>query len=116
MTVRSIRITGDPVLHTPAREVVVWDSHLRQLVADMVDTMKFAIDLYAKDAATARALKDLTENKFLPFLKERPARGGDSEIKRRDAMMKQLKLETKGKSVSARMTVDAEMLKSLLPQ
>ncbi len=83
---------------------------------DMVDTMKFAIDLYAKDASTARALKDLTENKFLPFLKERPARGGDSEIKRRDAMIKQLKLETKGKSVSARMTVDAEMLKSLLPQ
>ena len=42
MTVRPIRITGDPVLHTPAHEVVVWDSQLRQLVADMVDTMKAA--------------------------------------------------------------------------
>lgn len=42
MTVRPIRITGDPVLHTPAQPVVVWDSHLRQLVADMVDTMRAA--------------------------------------------------------------------------
>jgi hypothetical protein len=42
MTVRPIRITGDPVLHTPTQDVVVWDSHLRQLVTDMVDTMRAA--------------------------------------------------------------------------
>jgi hypothetical protein len=83
---------------------------------DMADTMKFAIDLYAKDAATARTLKDLTENKFFPFLKNRPNRGGEAGKERMEKVMKELKLEAKGKSVSARLTVDAEMLKSLLPQ
>lgn len=83
---------------------------------DMTDTMKFAIDLYAKDAATARTLKDLTENKFFPFLKERNQRNNEAAKKRMDTVMKDLKLETKGKSVSARLTVDAEMLKNLLPQ
>jgi peptide deformylase len=42
MTVRPIRITGDSVLHTAAQDVVVWDSHLRTLVADMVETMRAA--------------------------------------------------------------------------
>ncbi len=83
---------------------------------DMTDTMKFAMDLYAKDAATARALKDLTENKFFPFLKSRPNRGGEGGKERMEKVMKELKLEAKGKSVSARLTVDAEMLKNLLPQ
>ncbi len=83
---------------------------------DMTDAMKFAIDLYAKDAATARALKDLTENKFFPFLKNRPNRGGEAGKERMEKVMKELKLEAKGKSVSARLSIDAEMLKSLLPQ
>ncbi|HEY8319835.1 MAG TPA: peptide deformylase [Amnibacterium sp.] len=39
MTVLPIRITGDPVLHTPAREVTDFDGTLRTLVADMFETM-----------------------------------------------------------------------------
>lgn len=42
MAVRSIRITGDPVLHEPARTVTDFDQELRDLVADMVDTMRAA--------------------------------------------------------------------------
>ncbi|MFM8933235.1 MAG: hypothetical protein ACKOS8_15315, partial [Gemmataceae bacterium] len=84
---------------------------------DMTDSIKMAMHLYAKDAATARALKDLTENKFFPFLKSMPnRRGGEAGKERMEKVMKELKLEAKGKSVSARLTVDAEMLKSLLPQ
>jgi peptide deformylase len=39
MTVLPIRITGDPVLHAPARPVTVFDDELRTLVADMFETM-----------------------------------------------------------------------------
>lgn len=39
MAVLPIRITGDPVLHTPAREVEKIDDDLRQLVTDMYETM-----------------------------------------------------------------------------
>jgi peptide deformylase len=39
MAVLPIRITGDPVLHAPAREVEAFDDDLRALVADMYDTM-----------------------------------------------------------------------------
>jgi peptide deformylase len=39
MAVLPIRITGDPVLHTPARPVEKIDDELRQLVTDMYDTM-----------------------------------------------------------------------------
>jgi peptide deformylase len=39
MTVLPIRITGDPVLHTPAREVTEFDESLRTLVGDMFETM-----------------------------------------------------------------------------
>ncbi len=39
MTIRRICITGEPVLHTRAKEVEVFDDELRQLVADMYDTM-----------------------------------------------------------------------------
>lgn len=39
MTVRPIRITGDPVLHTPASPVTVFDDELRKLVQDMFETM-----------------------------------------------------------------------------
>ncbi|PYY34121.1 peptide deformylase [Curtobacterium sp. MCJR17_055] len=42
MPVLPIRITGDPVLHTPATEVTVFDDALRALVADMVETMDLA--------------------------------------------------------------------------
>ncbi len=42
VAVRPIRIIGDPVLHTPARPVEVFDAELRVLVADMVDTMAAA--------------------------------------------------------------------------
>lgn len=42
MAVLPIRITGDPVLHTPARPVEAVDDELRALVADMVETMHAA--------------------------------------------------------------------------
>lgn len=39
MSVRPIRLFGDPVLRTPAAPVVDFDKELRQLVADLTDTM-----------------------------------------------------------------------------
>ena len=42
MAVRPIRIVGDPVLHTPTRPVTVFDDALRELVADLFDTMAAA--------------------------------------------------------------------------
>ena len=39
MTVRPIRLLGDPVLRTPAEEVVDFDRELRVLVRDLWDTM-----------------------------------------------------------------------------
>ena len=42
MAVLPIRITGDPVLHAPARPVEDFDDELRALVADMVETMHAA--------------------------------------------------------------------------
>lgn len=42
MGIRPIRITGDPVLHNPARRVTAWDESLHTLIADMVDTMRAA--------------------------------------------------------------------------
>ncbi|MEU7905505.1 peptide deformylase [Actinoplanes sp. NPDC049118] len=40
MTVRPIRLFGDPVLRTPAEPVVVFDDALRALVADLEDTVR----------------------------------------------------------------------------
>ena len=42
MTVRPIRIIGDPVLHHPTRPVVEFDDALRELVEDMFETMAAA--------------------------------------------------------------------------
>ena len=42
MAVKDIRLFGDPVLRTPAAEVVDFDKELRQLVADLTDTMREA--------------------------------------------------------------------------
>ena len=42
MAVLPIRITGDPVLHTAARDVVDFDESLATLVRDMEDTMAAA--------------------------------------------------------------------------
>ncbi|HEY2765599.1 MAG TPA: peptide deformylase [Pseudonocardiaceae bacterium] len=42
MTVRPIRIVGDPVLHTPTRPVTDFDAALHALVRDMFDTMAAA--------------------------------------------------------------------------
>ncbi|MFW3169135.1 peptide deformylase [Geodermatophilus sp. CPCC 206100] len=39
MSVTPIRLYGDPVLRTPAAPVVDFDAELRQLVADLTDTM-----------------------------------------------------------------------------
>ena len=39
MTIRPIVITGNPVLHTRAQEVTVFDQELRDLVDDMYQTM-----------------------------------------------------------------------------
>ncbi len=39
MSVIPIRLLGDPVLRTPAQPVVDFDAGLRQLVADLTDTM-----------------------------------------------------------------------------
>ena len=40
MTVQQIRLFGDPVLRTPAAEVVDFDQELRNLVRDLWDTME----------------------------------------------------------------------------
>jgi len=42
MALRPIRITGDPVLHTPAEPVAAIDDTVRELVHDMRDTMAAA--------------------------------------------------------------------------
>jgi peptide deformylase len=42
MAVLPIRITGDPVLHEPAREVSAFDHELHTLIADMTETMHAA--------------------------------------------------------------------------
>ncbi len=42
MTILPIVIKGNPVLHRPADEVTVFDDELRQLVADMYETMDAA--------------------------------------------------------------------------
>jgi peptide deformylase len=42
MAVRPITITGEPVLHERAREVTEFDEALRDLVADMLETMDAA--------------------------------------------------------------------------
>jgi peptide deformylase len=42
MAVLPIRITGEPVLHTPAVPVTTFDEGLRALVADMFETMEKA--------------------------------------------------------------------------
>ncbi|RFU22695.1 peptide deformylase [Geodermatophilus marinus] len=42
MSVTPIRLLGDPVLRTPAAPVVDFDAELRQLVADLTDTMAAA--------------------------------------------------------------------------
>ena len=39
MTVRPIRLFGDPILRTKAEPVVDFDAEIRQLVADLTDTM-----------------------------------------------------------------------------
>ena len=40
MAVRPVRIYGDPVLRQRTREVTTFDESLRQLIADMFDTMQ----------------------------------------------------------------------------
>jgi peptide deformylase len=42
VAVKPIRLFGDPVLRTPADPVVDFDKELRQLVADLTDTMRDA--------------------------------------------------------------------------
>ncbi len=42
MAVLPIRITGEPVLHTPAPPVETIDDNLRELIADMYETMEKA--------------------------------------------------------------------------
>lgn len=39
MTVRAVRLFGDPVLTTRAEEVTEFDDKLKTLIADMMDTM-----------------------------------------------------------------------------
>ena len=39
MSIRPIRLFGDPVLRTPAAEVTSFDKEIQNLVADLVDTM-----------------------------------------------------------------------------
>ena len=39
MSVKPIRLFGDPVLRTPAAEVVDFDKQLRKLVKDLTETM-----------------------------------------------------------------------------
>ena len=42
MAIQPIRIFGDPVLRTPATEVVDFDKELHKLVSDLIDTMQEA--------------------------------------------------------------------------
>jgi len=42
VAIQPIRLFGDPVLRTPAAEVTEFDTELRQLVADLTDTMRDA--------------------------------------------------------------------------
>ncbi|WP_213454707.1 peptide deformylase [Rhizomonospora bruguierae] len=42
MTVRPIRLLGDPVLRTPTEPVTSFDATLRELVADLLDTVALA--------------------------------------------------------------------------
>lgn len=42
MAVQPIRLFGDPILRTPAQDVVDFDKELRKLVADLTDTMRDA--------------------------------------------------------------------------
>ena len=42
MSIQPIRLFGDPVLRTPAEPVVDFDKELRQLVADLTETMQDA--------------------------------------------------------------------------
>ena len=42
MTVKPVRLFGDPVLTTPALVVTTFDKELRQLVADLTATMQEA--------------------------------------------------------------------------
>ena len=39
MSIRPIRVFGDPVLRTPADPVTTFDAELRRLVADLTETM-----------------------------------------------------------------------------
>jgi peptide deformylase len=39
VSIQPVRLFGDPVLRTPATEVVTFDAELRKLVADLTDTM-----------------------------------------------------------------------------
>ncbi len=42
MAIQPIRLFGDPVLVTPASEVVDFDKELRQLGSDLTETMQAA--------------------------------------------------------------------------
>jgi peptide deformylase len=42
VSIKPIRLFGDPVLRTPADPVTVFDAELRKLVADLTDTMQDA--------------------------------------------------------------------------
>ena len=54
MPILPIVITGDPVLHTPAKPVKAIDAKTRRLVADMVETMH-AARMRAEENTTASA-------------------------------------------------------------
>ena len=58
MAVRPIVITGEPVLHRPAVRIEAFDDELRQLVADMYETMDAAhgVGLAAPQIGVARRL------------------------------------------------------------
>ena len=55
MTVRPIRLFGDPILRKPAIEVVEFDAELRQLVGDLTDTMLDAPGAGAPAEALAKS-------------------------------------------------------------
>ncbi len=42
MSIKPIRLFGDPVLRTPAEPVTDFDAELRRLVADLTETMQDA--------------------------------------------------------------------------
>ena len=75
MTLRPIRIVGDPVLHTPTQPVTASPAELETLIADMYDTLEAAkgVGLAANQVGESLRL----------FIYDCPDQGEDGKVFRR---------------------------------